>query len=137
MARGEVSGQRFGRLVVIKRVGDLHKNSLWSCACDCGNTALARRDRLVSGKKRSCGCLERSNRLLGRRGGHGGTGTPAFRSRKRMVERRGDRVIGRWRTSFAEFVADMGERPDGHELRRLDPERRYAPGNVDWVPRCR
>ena len=136
MARVEtVAGRRFGRLIAIRRVGTRHGNALWLASCECGNTTLARRDHLKSGGTQSCGCLAAENRLLGRRAGHGQSGTPAHKSWHRMVARRGDRVVLRWRTSFAAFFADLGPRPLGTELRRLDPERRYAPGNVAWAPR--
>ncbi len=51
-----VAGQRFGRLVVIDSfVAD--QRTKWNCRCDCGKTAVAESRKLVSGHKRSCGCL--------------------------------------------------------------------------------
>lgn len=50
------SGQRFGRLVAIKRVGSKGNNAIWLCACDCGNTSHALSGNLSSGNSTTCGC---------------------------------------------------------------------------------
>ena len=59
--RIDLTGQRFGRLVVQKLV-DLDKptrNGIthgWLCKCDCGNEVVCTSKQLNSGKKTSCGC---------------------------------------------------------------------------------
>jgi len=52
----DITGQRFGKLVVIEKVCGYPSYS-WKCKCDCGNTKVVRRGNLTSGKSRSCGCL--------------------------------------------------------------------------------
>ena len=71
----EMTGQVFGRLTVIKRVGTISKSAAWACRCECGKRVTATRHDLVTGHVRSCGCLSRDTRnsraddLMGRRFG--------------------------------------------------------------------
>ena len=63
MSKGKISdltGQRFGRLTAIKRVGSNERGeSLWECLCDCGNTTISRAWPLKCGRKKSCGCYKK------------------------------------------------------------------------------
>lgn len=55
----DLTGQRFGRLVVVERAGsNAHGAAMWRCVCDCGGEARVRGDGLRSGRTRSCGCPE-------------------------------------------------------------------------------
>lgn len=56
----DLTGQRFGRLVVIRKTNVL-KNThvVWECLCDCGNTTYVTSNNLNLGRTRSCGCLQR------------------------------------------------------------------------------
>lgn len=57
----DLTGQRFGRLVVLERRGSYRSNTssvpLWLCRCDCGSEVLKRTDALRLGNTVSCGCL--------------------------------------------------------------------------------
>ena len=59
----DLAGQNFGRLTVLKFTGELTNryNALWYCRCDCGSYITVASDKLISGKKKSCGCLLRDH----------------------------------------------------------------------------
>lgn len=56
----DLSGQRFVRLLVIKRIYPNCNNGevRWECACDCGEVVVVRGHSLTSGNTKSCGCLQ-------------------------------------------------------------------------------
>lgn len=53
----DLTGRRFGRLVVVRQIGTKHGHSHWLCQCDCGATSKAISSNLGRGSTRSCGCL--------------------------------------------------------------------------------
>lgn len=55
----DLTGQRFGRLVVLSRGPSDGHGAVWNCICDCGTAKLAKAQRLTQGNTRSCGCLQR------------------------------------------------------------------------------
>lgn len=58
----DITGQRFGRLVAVKRTNSRRGNTyLWECKCDCGNTCYVALNALRNGNTRSCGCLHRES----------------------------------------------------------------------------
>ena len=53
----DLTGQRFGKLVVVERAGsDKYKHARWKCRCDCGRYTTVASTNLVSGSIHSCGC---------------------------------------------------------------------------------
>jgi len=56
----DLIGQRFGMLTVIRKTEQRkHRNIVWECTCDCGNTKLVSSSELTLGRTRSCGCLRK------------------------------------------------------------------------------
>jgi hypothetical protein len=57
----DITGQRFGRLTALKRVGKNRLGGLWNCQCDCGAHCVVACATLRSGTIKSCGCLRTSH----------------------------------------------------------------------------
>jgi len=78
----DITGQRFGKLVALKRTNerDENYNVFWDCICDCGKHKLVTVAQLKNGNVRSCGCVYESN--LSEAGKKGG----AVTSKKQCVE---------------------------------------------------
>lgn len=141
----DISNQRFGRLVAIAPTGEMRRGvSLWRCRCDCGETKIAAVNSLRGGLVRSCGCLIREV-AAERQRTHGMHGTRTYKTWDCMIQRCsnpsstsypryggiGTTVCDRWR-KFESFLADMGERPSGMSLDRIDSNKGYEPGNCRW-----
>ncbi len=145
----ELSGRRFGRLLVVKHTGSsrYHQRE-WYCLCDCGTFSTVKAASLLGGTTKSCGCL----RLEGRRPAAGRINAhrtskvyTAWRNMKgrcykpenrmfRHYGARGITVCDTWSSSFDAFLADVGQPPHpGLTLERLDPDKNYEPGNVVWA----
>lgn len=64
----DITGERYGNLVALERVGKRGSLSLWLCRCDCGNTVTVALPNLRGGHSKSCGCRRKHN-LTGKRFG--------------------------------------------------------------------
>ena len=53
-----LTGRRFGRLVVVEFAGVRDRKATWLCHCDCGNSHIVRSNCLKKGATKSCGCLK-------------------------------------------------------------------------------
>jgi len=150
-------GSRFGRAIVIEPtdpyVGPDGKRKARSrCQCDCGNTFIAWDTCLRTGHTQSCGCLQQKRaseaktthgRFVG-----GKSVDRTYQSWANMIQRctnpnspayplyggQGITICKRWRNSFTEFLADMGECPPKLEIDRW-PNKfgNYEPSNCRWA----
>lgn len=60
----DIAGRVFGKLQVIELVTkDKNNQTIWKCQCECGATTQVRRNDLVGGKSKSCGCSKRRKRV--------------------------------------------------------------------------
>ncbi len=146
--RIDMAGKKISRWFVIafhpRTNKERHRSPLcWRVRCECGTEKVVRGQDLRSGKTRSCGCLQRDGVRF-----HGMSRTTTYESWHSMLQRcgnpkafswrlygnRGITVCKRWRL-FKHFFADMGERPAGTSLDRVDNDGNYEPGNCRWATR--
>lgn len=57
----DLTGKKYGKLVVVFRDANLHNKVTWFCRCDCGNTATVKGENLKNGKSTSCGCFQKQS----------------------------------------------------------------------------
>ena len=151
------AGERRGKLVAIsptsKQLTSGRKMPGWLCRCDCGNQVSVMTVNWARDKHHSCGC-DKHRKIAAARGFKGWVRTePLYRVWTQMIQRchkpyarnfkwygaKGVTVCDRWRYGengvhgYECFKADMGPRPDGMTLDRVDPFKGYEPANCRWA----
>jgi hypothetical protein len=137
------TGNVFGEWTVLSFVKREKNTNYWLCKCSCGNTKTVIFNSLQKQKSTSCGCkaiAKRSKKLTK----HGMAGTPTYKSWHAMLQRsqgkgghesyveRNITVCPDW-IKFENFLSDMGVRPDGKTLDRIDNTKGYYKDNCRWA----
>lgn len=146
----DITGERYGRLIAVRRVQNRGRRTVWLFECDCGSTKKIGLEAVRGGLTQSCGCIKKEE--IARRSTRHGHSVGRKKSRTLRAWQhakgrcfnphdqkfpiyggRGITMCERWRKDFSAFLANMGECLPGKTLDRINPHGNYEPGNCRWA----
>ena len=144
----DLTGNKFGKWFVLNQsLKETYGDAYWTCECECGTKKDVLGRSLKSGKSSSCGCARKESLSDGAKHGHNRAGkrTPTYQTWSDMKRRcsdakhksysiyggKGIKVCDRWEV-FSNFLEDMGDRPEGKTLDRIDSKGDYCADNCKW-----
>jgi hypothetical protein len=145
----DLTNQKFGKLVALnynRRFDGNRWRSYWLCKCDCGNESNVLSNALISGRTEMC--VPCGKKVNFKHGHSIQKESKTYFCWQNMLNRcywekgshysyyggRGITVCDRWQgeSGFENFLADMGEKPEGKSIDRINTNGNYEPGNCRW-----
>lgn len=144
----DLTGMRFGKLLVLKENGRKNSRVMWLCKCDCGTVKSIPSGNLTNGNSKSCGCGQRHYGTDNNSFKHGGAKTNLYNVWKTMRQRcmnpnchdynwyggKGVDICPEWNdyNNFREWAISSGYK-NGLTLDRIDGLKNYEPDNCRWI----
>lgn len=146
----DLTGQRFGRLIVIERAENKKGKAAWKCKCDCGSELIVSANNLRMNNTISCGCYCREQTSKACKT-HGLSQSRIYHTWLHVKDRclnpsnnvfrhyggRGITICQEWKDNFQAFYNYVSKLPHfgekGYSIDRINNDGNYEPGNVRWA----